>query len=305
MSNVENQTSVNSPGFLKSLWFTARPKTLSAAAVPILVASALAKVEVGAIQPWISWTAFLSALFIQIGTNFVNDALDFTKGADGDSRLGDPRATHQGWLTPKQVLAIAFVCFLLAFLLGVPLVFVGGWPIVVIGLASLAMGYAYTGGPYPLAYNGLGDLFVIVFFGLVAVGGVFYLQTGFINLSAIVAGLQVGVLATVLIAINNLRDLEQDRLVDKRTLAVRLGPKLGRVEVWILLVMAFLLQIYWFKKNLNGAFAGPWLTLPVAFYIGYAVYNRPAGRDFNRLLARASFLHMLFGVLLSLGFGFL
>lgn len=304
MSNAVNPTSINSPGYLKSLWLSARPKTLTAAAVPVLVGSALAAVETGNFTPWISITAFLSALFIQIGTNFVNDALDFEKGADGDTRLGEKRATHQGWLTRRQVLTAAAVSFAAAFALGIPLVIAGGWPIIAIGLVSLFLGYAYTGGPYPLAYNGLGDLFVILFFGLIAVGGVFYLQTGTWTLSAVVAGLQVGMLATVLIAINNLRDLDQDRLVNKKTLAVRLGPKLGRLEVAALIATAFLLQSYWWSRELTAAFLSPWLALPVGIYIAYAVYSRPAGVEFNRLLARASFLHMLFGVLLSLGFGF-
>lgn len=251
--------------------------------------------------PWISWCAVLSAIFIQIGTNFVNDALDFEKGADTHTRLGPARATQQGWLTRNQVMGLASFCFACAFILGVPLVLEGGWPIVVIGLTSLAMGYAYTGGPYPLAYVGLGDLFVILFFGLIAVGGVFFLHVHSYAPAAFVAGLQVGLMATVLIAINNLRDLDQDRLVDKKTLAVRLGPLLGRLEVMFLVLVTFALQLFWLRSGANWAFFLPLLAFPFAVLVVWKVATTPASPAYNRLLAQAGFVHMLFGVLLSIG----
>lgn len=284
------------------LWQTIRPKTLTAAIVPVLVATALVKSQGGEILPWVSVFALLSAVMIQIGTNFVNDAIDFEKGADTDTRLGPARATHQGWLTKKQVLILGFASFALAMALGIPLVLEGGWPIVVVGLVSLAMGYAYTGGPYPLAYLGLGDLFVVLFFGVVAVGGVFFLHTKMYPAPAMVAGLQIGLLATVLIAINNLRDLDQDRLVDKRTLAVRLGARLGRIEVLLLVVVAFGLNFYWWMHGETWAFGLPFLALPLALKVVWTLIRTEASREYNRLLAQASIVHMLFGVLLSIGF---
>lgn len=283
------------------LWQTIRPKTLTAAVVPVLVATALVKAEGGVVVPWVSVCALLSALMIQIGTNFINDAIDFEKGADTETRLGPARATHQGWLTQKQVLAFGFLSFALAVALGVPLVLEGGWPIVAVGLVSLVMGYAYTGGPLPLAYVGLGDLFVVLFFGLVAVGGVFFLHTKIYPLPALVAGLQIGLLATVLIAINNLRDLNQDRLVHKKTLAVRLGPRLGRIEVLLLVSGAFALNFYWWDRGEIWAFWLPWLALPLAVKVVWTLVRTEASREYNRLLAQASFVHMLFGVLLSIG----
>lgn len=286
----------------KALWLTARPKTLSAAIVPVLVATALVASEGLPVTLWISILAVTSAVFIQIGTNFANDALDFVKGTDDDDRLGDLRACHQGWFTPNQILWMAGGFFLLAFLCGIPLVMVGGVPIIWIGLVSLLMGYAYTGGPFPLAYIGLGDLFVILFFGLVAVGGVYFLQTGQYQLSAFIAGLQVGLLATVLIAINNLRDLDQDRASRKMTLAVRLGPKLGRFEVLLLILLAFGLNVYWLNQGFYLAFFLPLVALPPALGVVRTLINTPASREYNRLLAKASFVHMLFGVLLSVGF---
>lgn len=287
---------------IRILWQTMRPKTLTAAIVPVLVATALVEAQGGPVLPWVSIFALLSALMIQIGTNFVNDAIDFDKGADTETRLGPERATHQGWLTRNQVLGLGFFSFALALLLGLPLVLEGGWPIVLVGLASLVMGYAYTGGPFPLAYLGLGDLFVVLFFGVVAVGGVFFLHTKAYPLPAVVAGLQIGLLATVLIAINNLRDLDQDRLVHKKTLAVRLGPRLGRFEVLFLVLAAYSLHFYWWRNGNTLAFWLPWLALPLAVKVVWTLLRTEASREYNRLLAQASFVHMLFGVLLSIGF---
>lgn len=286
----------------RALILTARPKTLSAAVIPVLVGTALVASEGREVTWWISVCAVLSAIFIQIGTNFVNDALDFIKGADKETRLGDARAAQSGWFTPRAVLIMAGLFFAGALVLGIPLVVTGGTPILVIGLVSLVMGYAYTGGPFPLAYVGLGDLFVILFFGVIAVGGVYYLQTGDYSMSALVAGLQVGVLATVLIAINNLRDLDQDALIGKKTFAVRLGPNLGRLEVLGLVLIAFSLNIYWLNKGWILAFMLPMLVLPLAVHIVLRLLNSQASRAYNSLLARAALVHMLFGVLLSVGF---
>lgn len=285
----------------RALILTARPKTLAAAVVPVLVGTALSLAMNAHPPAWIAVLAMLSAIFIQIGTNYVNDALDFIKGADKETRLGEARASQSGWFSSRSVLMMGFGCFAVAAALGLPLVMLGGWPILVIGLISLVMGYAYTGGPFPLAYVGLGDLFVILFFGLVAVGGVYYLQTGEFGWAAVVAGLQVGFLATVLIAINNLRDLDNDRLVGKRTLAVRLGPKRGRYEVLFLIVVAFGLNLFWLSQGFYYAFALPWIALPLAIRVLRALFRTEAGRHYNQLLAQAAFVHMLFGMLLSVG----
>jgi len=299
--SAANLTLANSPGYLKAALLALRPKTLTAAVVPVVVATALVHAHGFAVQWWISITALLSAALIQIGTNFVNDAIDFEKGADTETRLGPRRATQQGWLTKKQVMNLAFACFAGAFLLGIPLVYQGGWPIVIIGVVSLLMGYAYTGGPLPLAYAGLGDLFVIIFFGLVATGGVFFLHTGFAGLPALVAGLQIGLLATVMIAINNLRDLDQDRLVSKKTLAVRLGPALGRVEVVFLFLLTFALQWYWYESGSAWAFALPFAAALPAGKVLKTLLTTSPSREYNTLLAQAAFVHILFGVLFSIG----
>jgi 1,4-dihydroxy-2-naphthoate polyprenyltransferase len=281
-------------------WLMAlRPKTLSAAIVPVLVGTALVRYEGGEIIWWVSICALLSALLIQIGTNFVNDAVDFRKGADTAERIGPQRVTQSGLLTYKQVMFGAGVCFGLAFALGIPLVFQGGWPIVLIGLVSLALGYAYTGGPFPLAYLGLGDLFVILFFGLIAVGGTFFLHTHTWSLSAIVAGLQVGSLATVLIAINNLRDAPQDAKVGKMTLAVRLGLRMARVEILILTLLPFALGLYWALQGHPNLGVLPMVALPLARRILFGVFKSEPSPIYNQYLAMAGAMQILFGVALA------
>lgn len=287
---------------LRALILTARPKTLAAAVVPILVASSLVYSQGGPFFSWVSLCALVSAIFIQIGTNFVNDSLDFVKGADRETRLGEARASQSGWFSPQTVLLMGLACFAIAAVFGLPLVWKGGWPIFAIGLVSLAMGYAYTGGPFPLAYVGLGDLFVILFFGVVAVGGVYFLHTGQYTLDAGVAGFQVGLLATVLIAINNLRDLDQDREVNKKTLAVRLGPRLGRFEVLVLFLGAYALNFYWLERGALFAFYLPWIVLPICYRVVMRLLGTQASREYNNMLASAALVHMLFGTLLSVGF---
>ena len=274
---------------------------MTAAVVPVIVGTALVHAHSMPIEWWISVCAALSACFIQIGTNLVNDALDFKKGADTQTRTGPQRVTQSGLLTSKQVMVGAFICLASATALGIPLVIHGGWPIVVIGIASLLLAYGYTGGPFPLAYKGLGELFVILFFGLIAVMGTFYLHTGFVDQMAIVAGLQVGFLATVLIAINNLRDAPQDALVDKRTLAVRYGLTFARIEITFFVVMPFLFGYFWYVAGLRSAAIIPFLAFAFARRVITGVFKNEPSPIYNRFLAMAAGLQMTFGLGLSLG----
>jgi 1,4-dihydroxy-2-naphthoate polyprenyltransferase len=292
--------SKNSSGI--SPWLMAlRPKTLTAAWVPVMVATALVAAEGFQILWWISICALSSSLFIQIGTNFVNDALDFKKGADDHRRTGPKRVTQSGLLTHKQVMGAAGVCFLAAIILGVPLVLHGGWPIIVIGLLSVFCGYAYTGGPYPLAYKGLGDLFVIVFFGFVAVMGTFYLHTQTLTRGSLIAGLQVGLLATALIAVNNFRDSPLDKEVGKKTLVVRFGAEFAKVEILLLTFIPFLAGFYWLKNNYVMAGSLPLFALPLAMLINRGVQTNAPGPVFNKFLGQSAALHLLFGILLTIG----
>ena len=209
------------------LWLdAARPKTLPAAVAPVLVGVSLA-VEQGAFHALAALCAMLGAVFIQIGTNYANDAEDFVRGADTDARKGPRRATAAGLVTAGQMRAAAAVAFGLAFAAGLYLIARGGWPILALGLASIASGYAYTAGRYALAYTGLADVFVLVFFGPVAVAGTFYVQALDLPLWVPVAGLGPGFLATAILLANNVRDVEEDRAADKRTLVVRFGRPFG------------------------------------------------------------------------------
>jgi 1,4-dihydroxy-2-naphthoate octaprenyltransferase len=284
-------------------WLLAtRPKTLTAAVVPILTGTALANVHQGSFSWSILIYCLLSATFIQIGTNLVNDAVDFKKGADTAQRIGPRRVTQSGLFTYQQVLIAAAICFILALLFGIPLVQQGGIPIVVIGLISILMGYSYTSGPFPLAYLGLGDLFVVLFFGIISVGGVFYLQTGQIDLSSIVLGLQIGFLSTVLIAINNLRDVAGDRKVGKKTLAVRFGEKFVRWEIFSLLTLPFLAGVYWcFWQDRFLAFLMPLFILPLALKIAKLVFETEPSPLYNKFLGMSALVHMLFGLLWIFG----
>jgi 1,4-dihydroxy-2-naphthoate octaprenyltransferase len=283
-------------------WLLAtRPKTLTTALIPIVVGTSLSYATQNTVRPVLSLLALLSAIMIQVGTNFINDALDFEKGAETPDRVGPKRVTQSGMITAKRVWWGGLGCFFLSSLLALPLVYVGGWPIIAIGMFSLLAGYAYTGGPYPLAYVGLGDLFVLIFFGWVAVSGVYYLNTGLFDLNALIAGTQIGLLATVLIAINNFRDMKTDRKVHKNTLAVRLGAKFVRIEIALLCLVPFLAGFFWLSRGLGWACGLPWLMAPFAFLLVRKVEGTEPSQVYNRFLAQAAALHLGFGLLLSLG----
>ncbi|MGZ6439485.1 MAG: 1,4-dihydroxy-2-naphthoate octaprenyltransferase [Pseudobdellovibrionaceae bacterium] len=284
-------------------WLMAfRPKTLTACVVPIVGASTLVRALHLVVDGEVVALALLASFFIQIGTNLVNDAVDFKKGADTEKRLGPQRVTQSGLLSYKQVMAGAGICFLFALACGVPLVLKGGSAILIIGILSVLMGYAYTMGPLPLAYFGLGDLFVILFFGLIAVMGTFFLHTQQWNFQAFWLGLQIGFHATVLIAINNLRDADQDRLVNKKTLAVRMGKSFACYEIAVLCLVPFAMNYYWWTVGFKGAFLAPLLTLPLALLIIKNIFQTEPSSVYNRYLGQAAFLHLAFGSLLSLGF---
>ena len=278
----------------------ARPKTLAAAVTPVLVGTALARSGAAPIH-WPSFVfALLGATFIQIGTNYVNDALDFKKGADTHARLGPLRVTQAGLLSPDAVLRGAYACFAIAAFCGIPLILRGGWPIAAIGVASIVAAYAYTGGPYPLAYHGLVEVLVMIFFGFVAVCGSFYLQRLALDPTAWIGGLAVGALAVVILAINNLRDLENDRASNKRTLAARLGPRFAYGEIVFFAILPFLCVVA------IAYLRGRWTMLipMLAAVLGFALLLRVArsrGAELNRCLALAGALEWLFGILYVIG----
>lgn len=280
------------------LFLAARPKTLSASVVPIVATVGLVLKMQISVQWWIVVCALLSSFCIQIGTNFVNDAMDFKKGADTEKRIGPERVTQKGLLSYRQVMSLAALFFACAVLFGLPLVIQGGWIIVVIGIISILMGYAYTSGPMPLAYYGLGDLFVILFFGLIAVGGLFYLLTGQYNLDALVLGLQIGFLSTILIAINNLRDIQTDKQVGKNTLAVRLGVFKSKIWISFLILAPFLMGYYWLYQKKYFLYIVPTLALPLGLSVLKKIIQNDPSPEYNSFLAKSA----AYGLIFSFGF---
>jgi 1,4-dihydroxy-2-naphthoate octaprenyltransferase len=291
------------PSTAKAWLLAARPATLGASLSPVLVGSSLAAAD-GHFRPFAAAAALLGALFIQVGTNLVNDYEDFQRGADNADRLGPARATQRGWLSPQQVKLGAVVAFAIAALFGLYLLALGGWPIVAIGILSILSGIAYTAGPMPLAYVGLGDVFVLLFFGLVAVCGTFYVHSNTLSTQVVVASIAVGLQATAILVVNNLRDRVGDIRAGKKTLVARFGERAGRAEYIALLVGSYLSVIA--LVALQQAPIG-WLlvllTLPLAAKETLYVCNTQ-GAALNPSLGRTARLGLLFGICLSLG-GFL
>lgn len=285
-------------------WLIAiRPKTLSIAVVPVLVGSTLAWLDSGQWHVGVMMATLLAAFCIQIGTNLHNDAADFERGADHSAtRLGPKRATAEGWLSARAVHWGALLNFGLATALGLYLVWVGGWPILAVGLVSIAAGFGYTGGPRPVAYSGMGEGFVLIFFGLVAVAGSYYLQTGTLSAAAVLAGLMVGMPAAAVLVVNNYRDLDNDRSVGKNTLAVRIGRRATQVEYSLLLLLPFALLPLLTVLGVQGfGWLLPVLILPWAVQLVARFRRETPGPVFNHLLAATAQLQLGYGLLLCLG----
>lgn len=279
----------------------ARPKTLPAAVGPILVGAALALAD-GVFQWGPALAALLCALLLQIGSNFANDYFDFFKGADTSERLGPTRATAAGLLTPNAMRWGMILIFGAAALVGLYLISVGGWPIFIAGVAALIAAIAYTGGPFPFGYYGLGDLFVFIFFGLVAVCGTYYVQAHTLPATVVLAAVPPGLLITAILVVNNLRDIETDRRANKRTLAVRLGRRGTQIEYLLLLLVAYALPLWlWLGMGQSPWVLLPWLSLPLAIPLLRAVFTS-TGKALNAILAGTARLSLVFSLLLALSF---
>jgi 1,4-dihydroxy-2-naphthoate polyprenyltransferase len=288
------------PGSLRAWVLAARPKTLSAAVVPVLVGTACTA-ALGGVRWGPAAAAFGGALLLQIGANFANDVFDFEKGADTEERLGPTRAVQAGLLSARAMRAGMWLVFACALAIGVYLTSVAGFAILGIGIASIVSAIAYTGGPYPLGYNGLGDVFVFVFFGLVAVCGTVFVQLGQVPPLAIWAALPIGALATAILVVNNLRDIATDRVAGKRTLAVRFGERGAIVEYSLLLFIAYAVPLLLAAQRVLGPVVIlPLATLPTALSLLLAL-TRERGRALNPLLARTAKLLLLFGALFAAG----
>jgi 1,4-dihydroxy-2-naphthoate polyprenyltransferase len=281
----------------------ARPRTLPAAVAPVLVGTALAATE-GTFK-WLTFVAaMLGAVFIQIGTNLSNDYSDARRGADTEDRLGPVRVTAGGLVPPRQVLVATYVAFGLAVVCGAYLIATAGWELLLVGAASILAGVLYTGGPRPYGYEGLGEVFVFLFFGVVAVTGSYFAQVEELTWEAFVLAVPVGLLAAAILVVNNVRDLETDRRAGKRTLAVRLGRRRARGLYGAMVYVAFLsVPVPWLagSPDLTAWVLLPWLALPLAVPIVRIVRNRSDGPSLNGALARTGMLQLVFCALLSAG----
>jgi 1,4-dihydroxy-2-naphthoate octaprenyltransferase len=281
----------------------ARPRTLPAAVAPVLVGTALAATE-GTFK-WLTFAAaMLGALFIQVGTNLSNDYSDARRGADAEDRLGPVRVTAGGLVPPRQVLVATYVAFGMAVLAGTYLIVTAGWELLLVGAASILAGVLYTGGPRPYGYEGLGEVFVFLFFGLVAVTGSYFAQVEQLTWEAFVLAVPVGLLASAILVVNNVRDLETDRRAGKRTLAVRLGRQRARGLYAAMVYGAFLCApLPWLLGSdvLSAWLALPLLALPLAVPVVRIVRNRTDGPSLNGALARTGMLQLVFCALLSAG----
>lgn len=288
------------PSTLATWILAARPKTLSAASMPVLVGSACAY-SLDSFQLGPALAALVGALLLQVGANFANDVYDYEKGADTAERLGPTRAVQAGLLSPGAMKRGMFAVFLAALLIGCYLTAVAGPAILAIGIASIISAIAYTGGPYPLGYNGLGDVFVFVFFGLVAVCGTVFVQLGSVPELAVWCSVPVGALATAILVVNNLRDHAQDAKVGKRTLAVRWGARAVIYEYGFLLALSYAVPLALATSSQHGRFVLlPLLTLPLGRKLTRAVATEQ-GRALNARLAGTAKLLLLFGLLFTLG----
>ena len=277
-------------------WLLAsRPKTLLAAFAPVLAGTVLSWRMTGVVEWLLASCTLLSAMAIQVATNFFNDAIDFEKGTDTEERLGPERVTQAGIFSARSVLIAAGLMACIAVALSLPLVAARGWPIVAIGIPSLYFAFGYTGGPLPLAYHGLGDFFVVLFFGFIAVTGTVFVQTGEWLLEGVLLGLQIGMLSTVLIAVNNLRDVDGDGESGKRTLAVRFGRTFARVEITVLSLAPHCAGIaWWVWKGWPAASLLPLgAMLPGALVIRGVWRNEP-GRIYNRFLGVSAMQLLVF-----------
>lgn len=292
-SNVER-------GSLRAWILASRPATLSAAFVPVAVGTACAYAAHG--MRWdTALAALLGAFGIQIGTNYANDVFDAEKGADTEERLGPTRAVQAGLIRPRAMRIAMIAAFGFASLCGAYLLFEAGWPIVAIGIASILSGIAYTGGPFPLAYHGLGDVFVMIFFGFVAVCGTVFVQTGDVPPLALWASVPVGAIATAILVVNNLRDRHTDIKASKRTLAVRFGRTGAEIEYGLLLLASYTTPIaLWLRSEAGPLVMLPLLTLPFALTLFRDLRTRE-GAALNPTLANTAKLLLIFGVLFALG----
>ncbi len=299
MNSSTANSDANSVGGIKAWVLAIRPATLTAASGPVMVGTALA-FEAGALHIGAALAALIGATLLQIGSNLTNDASDFAKGADTKERVGPTRAVQSGLLSERQVRVGAFAAFALAIPFGLYLAWLGGPVMIAIGLSGIAAGVLYTAGPMPLGYIGLGDLFVMIFFGLAAVCGTYFVQTGNVTTLVIWHSISIGSLATAILVVNNLRDRHTDKLAGKNTLAVIFGPNFAKVEYTLLIGIAYIVPIVLAILAADWWLLTPLVTLPIAMGEIRAIHSVD-GADLNPHLGATARLGLIYSLFLSVG----
>lgn len=284
------------------IWVDAiRPKTLPAGAVPVFIGTAMAYYD-GYFNPFVFILTLLCSLLIQIITNFVNEIYDFKKGADNPNRVGPRRAVAAGLISPLKMKIVSGVLVLITFAIGLYLVFSGGGLfILIIGIISLVFAYIYTGGPYPLAYKGISDIFVLIFFGIIAVTGTYYLQTHNLIPEVLIASFAPGFLSMNILGVNNIRDIDTDKVVGKITLAVRMGEKPAKIMYVIINLLAFIVPVILYFSLENRYFLMPLLVFPISLIICLNLF-KSTGAKLNKILAQTGLLLILYGIANAISF---
>jgi 1,4-dihydroxy-2-naphthoate polyprenyltransferase len=289
-----------SPGKLQSWILASRPKTLLASVVPVVTGTALAVSEKKFVLLY-SLIALVCSVLIQVGTNYVNDLYDFLKGADNAKRKGPERVLASGWIKVTEMKIASILVFLTSFILGLYLVYVSGTVVLIIGVLSIIAGIAYTAGPFPLAYNGLGDIFVFLFFGLVGTMGTYYVQAHNFSVLSFIASLPVGALITNILVVNNYRDIEEDRAARKYTMAVIFGKSFTKFEYISFIFISFLVPLLLFiNYNFHYWIFLPYLSIPIAINLIRMLFQLD-GKELNKTLELTAKFSALFGLLFSIG----
>ena len=283
--------------FYTSIFFAARPKTLPAAIIPELLGSFLANSFSYEWDLILFISILLSAICIQIATNFFNDALDNIKGSDTLNRIGPKRISASGELTSQSLIIAGITFCFMAITFSLPIVVARGAPIIIIGLVGLILSYCYTGGPWPLAYKGLGELFVILFFGIISVTATFYVFSGELNYHAILLGIQSGLLCSVIIAINNARDIEEDKETGKLTLAARHGIIFAKFEILSLSILPYIIGLFWMNLGFTKTTIIPIIGLPFSLIIALLVMKTNPSKSYNKYLGLSVVAYGIFAIL--------
>lgn len=293
---------IRKPAQWKIWMMTIRPKALTQPFVPVYAATLLAFSSLQNINWILAGLSLVVAVLVQHASHLINDAIDFKRGADTPTRLGPIRPLQRGLLSYQEAYVGGLACLLLALVAGIPLIQAGGWPLAAALLTSAAMAYLYTGGPYPLAYSGLSDLFVFLFYGWCCTISVFYAQTLKLDPSVFLLSTQLGLLATVMLVVVNLRDVKDDTKTNKRTLVVRIGPALAKLELACLALVPFALSPIWWWLGYKEAALLPLMALPLALKLVADIYRHEPGTIYNKFMGISGLLHLSFALLLSLGF---